>query len=155
MSTLKDEWTVAFEDVARALHGTIEVLKRVQTAIEDTLLDADAIAEAPAQHRQVLDQVEAMIRSHGELPHDYDPEADLARDALASLRETFSTNSTVEMLREAEEAEERLVAAAAEALSLEELGPEAEELLSGLGRLAVETGSDLARLRLAAILTWA
>lgn len=155
MSMLKDEWTVALEDVARALHGTIEVLKRAQTAIEDTLLDADAIAEAPGQHQQVLDQVEAMIRNHGELPDDYDPEADLARDALASLRETFSTNSTVEMLREAEEAEERLVAAAAEALSLEELGPEAEELLAGLGRLAVETGSDLARLRLAAVLTWA
>lgn len=152
---IKDEWTVALEDVARSLHGTIELLKRLQKAIEDTLLDADVLAEAPAQHQQALDQLEAMIRNHGELPQDFDPEADLARDAMASLRETFSTNSTVEMLREAEEAEEALVAATAEALSVEELGPEAEELLSGLGRLAVETGSDLARLRLAAILTWA
>ncbi|MEX2629846.1 MAG: hypothetical protein WD341_07900 [Tistlia sp.] len=155
MSTIKDEWTVALEDVARALHGAIEVLKRVGTGLDDTLLDADALADAPQQHERLLQQLEAMIRSHGELPDDFDPERDLARDALASLRETFSTNSTVEILREAEEAEEALVAAAAEALSLEEIGPETEELLGGLGRLAVETGSDLARLRLAAILTWA
>lgn len=155
MSTIKDEWTVALEDVARALHASIEVLKRVATALDDTLLDADALAEAPQQHELLLQQVEALIRSHGELPDDFDPERDLARDAMASLRETFSTNSTVEILREAEEAEEALVAATAEALSLEELGPETEELLSATGRLAVETGSDLARLRLAGILTWA
>ncbi|SMF33612.1 hypothetical protein SAMN06265365_111132 [Tistlia consotensis] len=155
MSTIKDEWTVAMEDVARALHGTIAVLGRVQKSIEDTLLDADVLADAPQQHEQALNQLEAMIRSHGELPDDYDPEQDLARDALASLRESFATSGTVEILREAEEAEEALVAATAEALSLEELGPESEELLAGLGRLAVETGSDLARLRLAAILTWA
>lgn len=155
MTTIKDEWTVAMEDVARALHGVIGVLARVQKAIEDTLLDADVLADAPQQHRQAFDQLEAMIRNHGEMPHDFDPEQDLARDALASLRESFATSGTVELLREAEEAEETLVSAAAEALSLDELGPETEELLTGLGRLAVETGSDLARLRLAAILTWA
>lgn len=155
MTMIKDEWTVAVEDVARALHAAIAVLSRVQKAVEDTLLDADVLADAPQQHEQALQQIEAMIRSHGELPDDYDPEQDLARDALASLRESFATSGTVEILREAEEAEEALAAATAEALSLEELGPEAEELLSGLGRLAVETGSDLARLRLAAILTWA
>lgn len=155
MSMVKDDWTVALDDVARACHASIEVLNRLQKEIEDTLLDADALADVPEQHQQALDQLEAMIRSHGNLPSDFDPERDLARDAVNTLRESFAASGTVETLREAEEAEEALVAAIAEALSLEDLGPEAEELLSGLGRLAVDTGSDLARLRLAAVLTWA
>ncbi|MEX0759403.1 MAG: hypothetical protein WD100_07480, partial [Tistlia sp.] len=71
MSTIKDEWTVALEDVARALHGAIEVLKRVGTGLDDTLLDADALADAPQQHERLLQQLEAMIRSHGELPDDF------------------------------------------------------------------------------------
>ncbi len=155
MSMLKDDWTVALEDCARALHAAIAVLERVKGSIDNTLLDADAIAEAPLQHQQAFDQLEAMIRSHGELPDDFDPEADLARDAMASLRESFSTNSTVEVLREAEEAEEALAAAVAEALSVDDLGPETEDLLAGLGRLCVETAAELARLRMAGILTWA
>jgi len=155
MSMIKDQWTVALDDVARACHAAIGVLKRLQTAIEDTLLDADALNDVPEQHEHALAQVEGLIRSHGNLPSDFDPERDLAREAVNTLRESFSASGTVEILREAEEAEEALVSAIAEALSVEELGPEAEELLNGLGKLAVETGADLARLRLAAILTWA